>query len=231
VLSVDTVLVGFFIAAPFLERGRVFYVLDYSAAALLALDLAARGWAFGDLRRWLRRPIVWIDGCILISLLFPAAFYNFGFLRVLRLWTLVRSDLFWRTVSKGRFDDTQVEETVKAGTNLVVFIFVATGFVYASFANVHSGINSYLDALYFTVTALTTTGFGDIVLPGAWGKALSIVIMVVGITLFVRLGQALLRPSKVRFQCSRCGLMRHDLDAVHCKACGQILAIPNDEAA
>ena len=27
-------------------------------------------------------------------------------------------------------------------------------------------IANYIDALYFTVTALTTTGFGDITLPG-----------------------------------------------------------------
>jgi voltage-gated potassium channel len=53
--------------------------------------------------------------------------------------------------------------------------------------------------------------------------------MVVGITLFVRLGQALLRPHKVFFPCPRCQLQRHDYDAVHCKACGETLAIPNDE--
>ena len=53
--------------------------------------------------------------------------------------------------------------------------------------------------------------------------------MICGITLFVRLAQTLMRPGKVRFQCPTCGLMRHDLDAVHCKACGQMLNIPNDE--
>jgi voltage-gated potassium channel len=42
--------------------------------------------------------------------------------------------------------------------------------------------------------------------------------------------QAVFRPhGKVRFPCPRCGLQRHEPDAVHCKACGLILAIPNDE--
>jgi voltage-gated potassium channel len=117
----------------------------------------------------------------------------------------------------------------KALASLVTFIFVSTGFVYASFARSHPGIAGYVDALYFTVTALTTTGFGDITLPGVWGKLLTIAIMICGITLFVRLAQTLMRPNKVRFQCPTCGLMRHDLDAVHCKACGQLLNIPNDE--
>jgi voltage-gated potassium channel len=92
-----------------------------------------------------------------------------------------------------------------------------------------SEIVSYIDALYYTVTTLTTTGFGDITLPGTWGRLLSIVIMTVGITLFVRLGQAIIRPYKVRFRCPTCGLGTHDIDAVHCKACGVLLNIPNDE--
>jgi voltage-gated potassium channel len=38
----------------------------------------------------------------------------------------------------------------------------------------------------------------------------------------------LLAPSKVRFPCPICGLQRHDVDAVHCKACGTILNIPDE---
>jgi voltage-gated potassium channel len=53
----------------------------------------------------------------------------------------------------------------------------------------------------------------------------------VGISLFLRLAQAVVRPGgKVRHPCPACGLQRHDADAVHCKACGLLLNIPNDEA-
>ena len=48
-----------------------------------------------------------------------------------------------------------------------------------------------------------------------------------GISLFVRLGQSLFRPAKVVYPCLQCALQKHDLDAVHCKACGHILKIPN----
>lgn len=110
---------------------------------------------------------------------------------------------------------------------MVTFIFVVTGFVYASFAGRHIGVDVYVEALYFTVATLTTTGFGDIVLPGAWGKLVSIVTMIAGITLFGRLAQTVVRPHKIRFACERCGLLRHDPDAAHCKACGLKLDIPN----
>jgi voltage-gated potassium channel len=52
--------------------------------------------------------------------------------------------------------------------------------------------------------------------------------MIVGISLFLRLVQVVLRPPKAHFPCPVCGLRRHDHDAVHCKACGTVLNIPDD---
>jgi voltage-gated potassium channel len=103
-----------------------------------------------------------------------------------------------------------------------------TAIVYQTQHATNPGIRHYADALYFTVTALTTTGFGDITLPGTGGRLLTVVIMIVGVTLFLGLLRAVLRPHKVRFACPHCGLMRHEPDAVHCKACGQLLNIPNE---
>jgi voltage-gated potassium channel len=229
VLTIDIALIAFFIAAPFLrDVNLVFLAVDGMVAFVLTLDIAARAVTYPSFRDWIRRPSVWIDLFVLATLLFPLWLFNLAFLRVLRLWSLVHSDFFWETVGR-RYDDTRWEDVGKTVATLVTFVFVSTGFVYASFARAHPGIGGYVDALYFTMTALTTTGFGDIVLPGAWGKLLTIVIMVSGITLFVRLVQTLIRPYKVRFTCPTCGLLRHEPDAVHCKACGEILNIPNEE--
>jgi len=225
---VDLAIIGFFIVAPLIRDRPIFLTIDYAIAAVLAADLAARALAWWNFKDWIRRPSVWIDLFVLATLLFPEQLYNLGFLRVLRLWTLVHSEIFWRTIAR-RYDDTRVEDIARAVANLVTFVFIITGFVYTSFAGRAEGINGYIDALYFTVTSLTTTGYGDILLPGTWGRVLSIITMVVGITLFVRLAQAVFRPHKVRFRCPRCGLGVHDPDAVHCKACGDLLNIPNDE--
>lgn len=228
VIVVDFAIIGFFLAAPILkEAGWAFYVLDYVIAAVLALDLAGRAYAHTDWKDWLKKPATWIDLFVLATLLFPAFLSNFGFLRLLRLWTLLNSDFFWRTVGH-KYDDTRVEEITRALASLVTFIFVVTGFVYASFLGSHPGIQGYLDALYFTVATLTTTGFGDITLPGAWGRVLSIVVMLTGITLFLRLAQTIFKPHKVRFPCPTCALQKHDPDAVHCKACGQVLCLPDE---
>lgn len=227
-IALDFAVIGFFIVAPIIRGTAFFLVLDYFVAVLLAMDLSARALAWGSFRAWIRRPIVWIDIFVLLTLLAPLWAINLAFLRVLRLWTLFHSDFFWETVGR-RFDDTHAKEVSRAAATLITFIFVMTGFVYTTFAGRHVGVDSYLAALYFTVATLTTTGFGDIVLPGAWGMTISIVTMIAGITLFVRLAQALFRPHKIRFECSRCGLLRHEPDAVHCKACGLLLKIPNAE--
>ena len=92
----------------------------------------------------------------------------------------------------------------------------------------NAGPGAYVDALYFTVSTLTTTGFGDITLTTPGGKLLSVFIMVAGVALFVQLARAIFQPSKVRYTCPECGLNRHDPDAIHCKHCGEPLKIETD---
>jgi len=224
-IFIDLLIIAFFIVAPIIRDRPFFLIIDYAIAGFVALDIAARAYACGNFSVFLRRPSVWVDLLILATLLFPAALFNFAFLRVLRIWTLFNSDIFWRTIGR-KYDETRVEDITRAAATLITFVFVMTGFVYTSFSG---HVDGYIDALYFTITTLTTTGYGDILLPGTWGRLLSIAIMTVGITLFVRLAQTIFRPYKVRFACPRCGLGVHDPDAVHCKACGDLLNIQNDE--
>lgn len=227
-LVIDLAIIVFFLAAPLIRETPVFLTIDYILAGVLSLDLAARALAHpSGLLRFAARPSAWLDALILVTLMFPEQLANLGFLRALRLWTLVNSEVFWDTVLR-RYDDTRVEEITRAVAAMITFVFVMTGFVYTAFAGKPEGPEGWVDSLYFTITSLTTTGYGDVTLPGIWGKLLSIVIMVTGVTLFVRLAQAVFRPAKVSFRCPTCALLRHDPDAVHCKACGELLAIPDE---
>lgn len=223
---VDLVIIGFFILSPVLQEWGGFLWFDYAVALLLAADLTARAVAAISLRKWLRKPSVWVDFIVLVTLLAPLWVANLGFLRILRLWTLSKKEVFWRSLRRRGYQEW--EDVGRAAVNLITCLFVITGFVYTAFARPGSGMEGWIDALYFTVATVTTTGFGDITLPGTAGKLTSIVTMIVGISLFVRLAQALFRPYKVTFRCPKCALMRHEPDAVHCKACGHLLAIPDD---
>jgi voltage-gated potassium channel len=221
-LIFDALLIAFFMVSPFLERGTTFLLVDYAIAAILALDLFARAWAFGNFGKWISRPIVWADFAVLVSLVVPVYAANLGFLRILRAYSLVNGKSFWRLVA-GRWQ--HYAETVKAIANLAVFVFMMTALVHTLFAARVPELQSYIDSLYFTATSLTTTGYGDVVLPGFWGKVISILIMFGGVSLFFRLVQVAMRTTKVRHPCPSCGLQRHEADAVHCKACGHLLNI------
>ena len=78
------------------------------------------------------------------------------------------------------------QQVIQAITNLLIFVFVVTALVFITQHSRHSHIQSYIDALYFTVTTLTTTGYGDIVLTGQAGRLLAVLIMFAGIGLFLR---------------------------------------------
>jgi voltage-gated potassium channel len=227
-VALDVLVIGFFIASQFIREERWFYVVDYAIALFVAADLAAKLFALGSWRRWLKYPSTWVDLVVLVTLLFPALLHNWGFLRILRLWTAVHRERLWNVLGGGRFDDTYVEDLTKAIVNLIVFVFLAAGLAQALFLGQHPKLNNFLDAAYFVVTALTTTGFGDITIDTAAGRLFSIALMIAGITLFFGIAQKAFSPHQRRLRCQSCGLDRHDQDARYCKSCGAALPKPNE---
>jgi len=218
----------YIITVSFLPRSSFFEVLDILIGIVMFADFCARYFISAHRLRDLLNPLIWADIAAIVSFLAALVGEAFGFLRILRTLRLLRS---YQVLARLRRDSEYFranEEIIIAVVNLVVFLFVMTAIVYQTQHVTNPGIRNYADALYFTVTALTTTGFGDITLPGTGGRLLTVAIMIVGVTLFLGLLRAVLRPHKVRFACPRCGLMRHEPDAVHCKACGQVLNIPNE---
>src|SRR5262245_4557566 len=228
-VAFDVVTILFIVVTSFLPKTSVTEWLDLIFGVAILADFSARLLISRASLKELLHLSTWADVAAIISFLAPAAGEGVAFLRILRTVRLLRT---YAIVSRLRRDSvwfTRNEEVIFAVVNLAVFIFIMTGIVYQTQHDTNKQIENYADALYFTVTALTTTGFGDITLPGTTGRLISVVIMICGVTLFFGLAKAVLRPNKVRFPCPTCGLLRHDPDAVHCKACGQVLNIPNDE--
>lgn len=215
----DIIIIGFFIATKFIDDQPWFVIIDLLVAALILMDLSAKAYAMGKVARLARYPEAWADVIVLATLLIPAM-HNWGFLRILRLWALVRRERFWNTLGGGRWDDTWTEDLVRALSNLVVLIFIAAGAAQALFADEHPELNHFIDALYFAVTALTTTGFGDITFKSEGGRIFSMILMLTGIMLFLRLAQAVVTPHRLNLRCDTCGLCTHEPDAIHCRSCG-----------
>ncbi len=224
-LAFDIATVIFVIVTSFFPRTRTDEVADMVFGILILADFLVRFWLEKDKRLLPLRLATWTDLATILSFLAPIAGEGLGFLRILRTLRLLRTyQLLARLRTDFRFF-REHEDVVLASINLGVFLFVMTGLIYASQVGSNPKIGNYADALYFTVTTLTTTGFGDITLTGVGGRMLSVGVMIFGVTLFLRLLQVLFRPSKVRHECEVCGLVLHDADAVHCKHCGAAIHI------
>lgn len=229
-LAFDVTTILFIVLTSFLPRSPAFEWMDVIIGLIVLADFSARLAISRRPWRDLAHPTTWADVAAIASFLAPVVGEGIGFLRILRTLRLLRT---YQLLARLRSDSVffrRNEDLIIASVNLGVFIFVMTGFVYETQRWTNTEIGNYIDALYFTIAALTTTGFGDITLTGTLGHLISVVIMIFGVTLFLRLVQVLLRPDKVRFPCPVCALQRHDRDAVHCKACGTVLNIPDEGA-
>jgi len=224
ILSVVYVL----LSTTVLPAGPLIKVLDIAFGLYLGVDYLARFWIARKKIPFLVTPLNVADLIAMFSFFAPYLGREFTFLRALRILRLLRSYRLLKTLREDFDVFRRHEDVILSTINLVVFIFLMTELVLVSQHGKNPGISSFLDALYFTVTTLTTTGFGDVTLRGQDGRAISIVIMIFGVSLFLRLIQTMFRPSKVRFTCTACGLYLHESDAVHCKHCGRVLPIPSD---
>ena len=227
-LIFDITTILFIVATSFVPPSLTMQIIDVMIGLVILADFIARLLIAPDRTRHLLHPATLADIAAIVSFLAPLAGEGAAFFRILRLLRLLYTYRVVRHLRRKFAVLRRNEDLITAVLNLTVFIFIMTGIVYETQHWSNPEIRNYADALYFTVTALTTTGFGDITLPGTVGRMLSVLIMIFGVTLFFRLAAVLFRPQKVRFPCPACGLQRHDPDAVHCKACGILLNIPDE---
>ena len=225
----DALTIAYFIATAALPSTPALIVLNTLLGVIILVELAARFWISENVRQELGRIYTLADFVVVISLLLaPLVTENLAFLRVLRGLRLLHAYHLLRDLRRESIFFRRHEDAILAAVNLFVFIFVTTSLVFVLAFDEKEGVAGYIDALYFTVATLTTTGFGDITMTTTGGKLLSVFIMVVGVALFVQLARAIFQPSKVKYKCSECGLNRHEPDAIHCKHCGEPLKIETE---
>ena len=230
-IGLDIVTVAFFILTARSLPGGPLWIVEAAIGVLILTDLSARLWISPDRWRMLRQVYTLADLVVVASLIAePLLGVNLSFLKVLRALRLMHSYRVLHDLRRDTAFFRRHEDAIVAAVDLCVFIFVATSVVYVLVFDQDPGLTAYVDALYFTVATLTTTGYGDITMQGPWARLMAVFMMVMGVALFFRLARALFVPAKLRHRCEGCGLTRHEPDAVHCKHCGETLRITHDGA-
>ncbi|MFM7741277.1 MAG: ion channel, partial [Planctomycetota bacterium] len=213
----DFLILAYIVASSFFPREEWMVLVDFGFGVALLIELVVRLLAAKPLRKELLHPQTLLDLVVVASLILPLTGHDLAFLRVLRITRVMTAYRFIRQLRADVAFFRNNTAAVNAGVNLVVFLFLMTALVYETQHRINEKIQNYGDALYFTVTALTTTGFGDITLVGGFGRFLSVVIMILGVTLFLQLATALFRARRVHWKCTECGLLEHEEDALNCR--------------
>lgn len=226
-LALDIGTIFYLIVSTFFYGHQLIEWIDPIFGLYILADYAARIYIAPNRAVFILSPLNILDLIVMVSFLAPFMGESLAFLRAARVIRLIRSYHMAKRLRQDSAFFRQREDVVLAAVNLMLFLFVVTELVFVTQVRRNDQINNFVDAMYFTITTLTTTGFGDITLKDTTGRLLSIIIMIFGVSLFVRLIQTLLRPYKVRYECKTCGLFLHDADSIHCKHCGSTLAIPD----
>jgi voltage-gated potassium channel len=157
-LSFDILIILFIVATSFIERTTWLEIVDVVIGLIILTEFSARLWVSERPLREFAHPATWADILAILSFLAPLAGEGLGFLRILRTLRLLHT---YQLVARLRAESTffrRNEEAIVAVVNLCVFLFITTGVVYETQHWRNPNIANYVDALYFTVTALTTTG-------------------------------------------------------------------------
>ncbi|PCI89610.1 ion transporter [Candidatus Kaiserbacteria bacterium] len=211
---------GIFVLEALYSGSQAIRIAEVMFGLLFLLEYMARLWIAPKRLSFAFNVFSIIDVLVIISLFSPLFIGNLALLRVLRSLKILRTYYLLHLAKKESKFLFHYSNTIESLLNFLVFLAIMTIIVFVAEAQFNPHINSYLDALYFTVSTLTTTGYGDVTAIGPWGKLLSVVAMLIGITLFLQLTRTVFRGAKIQYSCKNCGLSAHDLDSIHCKHCG-----------
>lgn len=168
---------------------------------------------------------------LLVSPLFGIA-TNIGFIKLIRIFRVFRIFRFLRFIADPDFFFGSI--TVHLLTVIRLFItifmifFISSGLFYYVENGLNANVQTFGDAFYFTVVALTTVGFGDITPLSEGGKWITVLMILSGIILIPWqvskiIKEWVIMASKSEIVCKGCGLRYHDKDASHCKSCGNLI--------
>ena len=219
-------------------HAALLWKIEIGVVAFFVVEFAARIYASPNRLRQLRDIYSIIDIVAIIptlSLLVLPFFglgLDLGFMRMLRGFRIFRIFRFLRFTADPDFFFGQITQqlltVVRLVFTIVMIFFISAGLFYQVENPANPEVQNFGDALYFTVVALTTVGFGDITPQSHAGRWVTILMILSGIILIPWQASRIVKEwihmaQKVDVVCPRCGLRYHDKDASHCKSCGQVI--------
>lgn len=155
-----------------------------------------------------------------------------GFVKMIRIFRVFRIFRFLRFTADPDFFFGSITmpllKTIRLFMTVLMIFFISSWLFYDVENHINEKVQTFGDAFYFTVVALTTVGFGDITPQSAAGKWVTMLMIISGIILIPWQVSRIIKEwvhiaSKKEILCPGCGLRYHDPDASHCKSCGHLI--------
>lgn len=203
-------------------------ILDTLILMLFTLEFGVRYWVAKNKKRFFKNMYTIIDFLVILPFIVGQA--HLQFFRILRVFRILRYLEKYFSFSDNKYDK-HIETILFGRIAFVLFalLFISAGLFYTAEVATNDNISTYDDALYFTISTVTTVGFGDIVPVTKLGEVITMLMILCGVLLIpYHLGliikYAVLKGKRKRqTTCKSCGLKYHDPDATYCKSCGSLV--------
>ncbi|KJD18710.1 ion transporter [Vreelandella aquamarina] len=214
--------------------GHIFFYIEWAFTLLFSLELLVRLYC-------LERPTVYLKsfyGVVDVIAIIPTwlvllvpgahALVMVRILRVLRIFRILRLMEF---VGEGRL----LLDALKRSLRQILLFFSSILMVVTLFAALmytiespESGFTSIPMSIYWAIVSITTVGYGDIVPATSLGKAITVILMLIGYSIIavptgVFSAQVIRSIREDRYSeeaCPGCGHDRHEKRARYCLRCG-----------
>ncbi|MFW5911507.1 MAG: potassium channel family protein [Halolamina sp.] len=146
----------------------------------------------------------------------------FRSVQIFRVFRFVRLGL-----ENDRFFNYELTSRQVITAELLILVFIIlnlhAGAIWGFESGINEDFNNYGDALYYSVVALTTTGFGNTVPITTGGKMATAIGLIAAVTLIPWLVVRARETGETDIQCSRCGNSKHYSESNYCWRCGEEL--------
>lgn len=223
--------------ASFHEKlGDYFYVMEWAFTIIFTFEYFLRIYTAHKPLKYIFSFYGIIDLLAILPSYLSILLVGSHYLVVIRILRLLR---VFRVLKLARFvgaADTLQTALRNSRAKIIVFlevvitIVVIVGSMMYLIEGPENGFNSIPKSIYWAIVTLTTVGYGDIAPNTPLGQILASMLMITGYAIIaVPTGIITTEMSKIssnkiqQKKCSNCQADNHDVDAVYCNKCGNIL--------
>lgn len=219
------------------QYGHILRVFEWTFTIIFTMEYLLRLWTVPDRSRYTLSFFGIID---LISILptyltfFFPGFHSLIIIRSIRLLRMFRILKLSRYVGEGQ----NLARALKASQHkitvflvvVVTSVFIIGAMMYIIEGPTH-GFTSIPTSVYWAIVTMTTVGYGDIAPQTPLGQTLASILMITGYGI-IAVPTGIVSAEMVQLKkdglvsgqrCEVCLREGHDVDAIHCKFCGEKL--------